>query len=65
MKLFQGQNAIFALRLEDISGVLDIEPKLVTGSSQVTIRVANGTLDYENPNHQKFIVLVCWTFLFL
>lgn len=35
------------------------------GSSQVTIRVANGSLDYENPNQRKFIVLVCehglWT----
>lgn len=28
------------------------------GSSQVSIRVANGTLDYENPNQRKFIVLV-------
>lgn len=53
-----GQNSKFSLRLEDVSGVFDIEPKLVTGSSQVSIRVANGTLDYENPNHRKFIVLI-------
>lgn len=53
-----GQNSIFSLKLEDVSGVFDIEPKLVTGSSQVSIRVANGTLDYENPNQRKFIVLL-------
>lgn len=54
----KGQNSVFALRLEDVSGVFDIEPKLVTGSSPVSIRIANGTLDYENPNQRKFIVLV-------
>lgn len=53
-----GINSKFALRLEDVSGVFDVEPKLVTGYSQVNIRVANGTLDYENPNQRKFIVLV-------
>ncbi|KAJ6636635.1 Cadherin-87A [Pseudolycoriella hygida] len=53
-----GQNAIFTLHLEDVSGVFDVEPKLVMGSSQVSIRVANGSLDYENPNQRKFIVLV-------
>lgn len=54
----QGQNSIFSLRLDDVSDVFDVEPKLVTGSSQVSIRVANATLDYENPNQRKFIVLV-------
>uniref|UniRef100_A0A336M3D8 CSON011390 protein n=1 Tax=Culicoides sonorensis TaxID=179676 RepID=A0A336M3D8_CULSO len=53
-----GNNAVFALRLDDVSEVFDVEPKLVVGSSQVSIRVANGTLDYENPNQRKFIVLV-------
>ncbi|KAH8382777.1 hypothetical protein KR009_005221 [Drosophila setifemur] len=53
-----GINSKFALRLEDVSGVFDVEPKLVTGYSQVNIRVANGSLDYENPNQRKFIVLV-------
>ncbi|XP_053671726.1 cadherin-87A [Anopheles nili] len=53
-----GENAEFALRLEDVSQVFDVEPKLVTGSSQISIRVANGTLDYENPNQRKFIVLL-------
>lgn len=54
----QGQNSIFSLRLDDVSDVFDVEPKLVTGSSQVSIRVANASLDYENPNQRKFIVLV-------
>lgn len=57
-ELPQGQNAVFSLRLEDVSNVFDVEPKLVMGSSQVSIRVANGLLDYENPNQRKFIVLV-------
>lgn len=54
----QGQNAVFSLRLDDVSKVFVVEPKQVVGSSQVSIRVANGTLDYENPNQRKFIVLV-------
>lgn len=38
---------------------------MVTGSSQVSIRVANGSLDYENPNQRKFIVLVsCQNYMF-
>ncbi|XP_058058428.1 cadherin-87A [Anopheles bellator] len=53
-----GENAEFSLRLNDVSNVFDVEPKLVTGSSQISIRVANGTLDYENPNQRKFIVLL-------
>lgn len=53
-----GPNATFSLRLQDVSHVFDVEPKHVVGSSQVSIRVHNGTLDYENPNHRKFIVLV-------
>ncbi|XP_052863844.1 cadherin-87A [Anopheles cruzii] len=53
-----GENAEFSLRLKDVSSVFDVEPKLVTGSSQISIRVANGTLDYENPNQRKFIVLL-------
>lgn len=54
----QGPNAVFSLRLDDVSKVFVVEPKQVVGSSQVSIRVANGTLDYENPNQRKFIVLV-------
>ncbi|XP_061400398.1 cadherin-87A [Musca vetustissima] len=53
-----GINSKFSLRLDDVSDVFDVEPKFVTGFSQVHIRVANGTLDYENPNQRKFIVLV-------
>lgn len=53
-----GANSKFSLRLDDVSGVFEIEPKFVTGSSQVNIRVGEGSLDYENPNQRKFIVLV-------
>lgn len=53
-----GLNAVFSLRLDDVSHVFDVEPKHVVGASQVSIRVNNGTLDYENPNQRKFIVLV-------
>lgn len=44
--------------MNDISGAFSVEPKIVTGSSNVTIRVTNNSLDYENPNQRKFIVLV-------
>ncbi|XP_037922792.1 cadherin-87A [Hermetia illucens] len=53
-----GINSIFSLRLDDVSGVFEVEPDVVRGSSQVNIRVGNRTLDYENPNQRKFIVLV-------
>lgn len=53
-----GINSKFSLRLDDVSGVFEVEPKFVTGYSQVNIRVGNGTLDYENPNQRKFIILV-------
>lgn len=53
-----GVNSRFSLRLDDVSGVFEVEPKFVNGFSQVNIRVGNGTLDYENPNQRKFIVLV-------
>ncbi|PSN52632.1 hypothetical protein C0J52_14597, partial [Blattella germanica] len=53
-----GTNSEFTLRLEDVSGAFEVEPKSATGSTSVSIRVANGSLDYENPNQRKFIVLV-------
>jgi hypothetical protein len=53
-----GQNAVFSLRLDDVTEVFDIEPKQVIGTSQISIRVANGSLDYENANQRKFIVLI-------
>lgn len=53
-----GINSKFSLRLDDVSEVFEVEPKFVTGFSQVNIRVGSGTLDYENPNQRKFIVLV-------
>lgn len=53
-----GLNSVFSLRLEDITGAFTVEPKEATGSTSVNIRVTNGSLDYENPNQQKFIILV-------
>lgn len=53
-----GNNSVFSLRLDDLSEVFDIEPKVVIGSSQVNLKISNGNLDYENPNHRKFIVLI-------
>ena len=54
----QGTNSEFTLRLEDVSGAFEVEPKSATGSTSVSIRVSNGSLDYENPNQRKFIILV-------
>jgi hypothetical protein len=53
-----GQNSVFSLRLEDVTEVFEVEPKQVHGTSQISIRVANGSLDYENANQRKFIVLI-------
>lgn len=49
---------MFALQLNDISGVFSVEPKTAIGSTPVTIRVANSSLDFEDPNQRKFIMLV-------
>lgn len=54
----QGTNSEFSLHLEDVSGAFAVEPSKAIGSTSVSIRVANGSLDYENPNHRKFIILV-------
>ncbi|KAJ8974157.1 hypothetical protein NQ317_003207 [Molorchus minor] len=54
----EGDNSAFSLELNDISGVFLIEPKTATGSTPVTIRVGNSSLDYEDPNQRKFIILV-------
>ncbi|XP_011882059.1 PREDICTED: cadherin-87A [Vollenhovia emeryi] len=53
-----GLNSVFSLRLDDITGAFTVEPVLATGSTSVNIRVTNGSLDYENPNQRKFIILV-------
>jgi len=53
-----GTNSEFTLRLDDITGAFEVEPTTATGSTSVSIRVANGSLDYENPNQRKFILLV-------
>lgn len=65
ISLLKGQHSVFALKLDDVSEVFDVEPKLAMGSSPVSIRIANGTLDYENPNQRKFIVLVCFLHIIL
>ena len=51
-------NAMFELELVDSSGLFSVEPKAAVGSTNVGIRLARGPLDYENPNQQKFILLV-------
>ena len=56
--VLQGLNSVFSLRLEDITGAFTVEPSQATGSTSVNIRVTNGSLDYENPNQRKFIILV-------
>lgn len=44
--------------LEDVSGAFTIEPTSAVGSTSVIIRLGNTSLDYENPNQRKFIILV-------
>ncbi|XP_017767839.1 PREDICTED: cadherin-87A isoform X2 [Nicrophorus vespilloides] len=53
-----GENSEFSLALNDISNAFSIEPKSATGSTPVTIRVTNSSLDYENLNQRKFLILV-------
>ena len=55
---FQDRNAMFDLELIDSSGLFSVEPKSAIGSANIGIRLSNGTLDYENPNHKKFILQV-------
>jgi len=49
---------MFELELIDSSGLFSVDPKSAMGSTHVGIRLARGPLDYENPNQQKFILLV-------
>ncbi|XP_058810290.1 cadherin-87A isoform X2 [Phymastichus coffea] len=53
-----GLNSMFSLRLDDITGAFTIEPGHAVGSTSVNIRVNNSSLDYEDPNQRKFIILV-------
>ncbi|XP_056642220.1 cadherin-87A isoform X2 [Diorhabda sublineata] len=53
----EGENAAFSLNLIDIYEVFSIEPKTAKGWTPVTIRVANSSLDYEDLNQRKFIIL--------
>ena len=59
-------NAMFDLELVDPSGLFIVEPKSAVGLTNVAIQLGRFKLDYENPNQQKFILLVCQVFnLFL
>ncbi|KAF5278616.1 hypothetical protein FQA39_LY00658 [Lamprigera yunnana] len=51
------KNAVFSLALDDISHSFKIIPVIVNGSSEARIKVVNSTLDYEDPNQRKFIIL--------
>ncbi|XP_071055461.1 cadherin-87A [Onthophagus taurus] len=53
-----GNNSIFSLTLQDISGVFSVEPKTAKSSTNVSIIVTNSSLDYEDPNQRQFIILV-------
>lgn len=53
-----GSNSVFSLRLLDASGIFSVEPEVASGSSSVSIRVARGPLDFENPNQRKFLLQV-------
>lgn len=53
-----GNNSAYTLRLEDFSGAFTVEPASAVGSTSVIIRLVNNSLDYENPNQRKFIILV-------
>ncbi|KAK9728307.1 Cadherin domain [Popillia japonica] len=53
-----GANSVFSLTLNDISGAFSVEPEMASGSADVTIRITNSSLDYENPNQRQFIILV-------
>jgi hypothetical protein len=56
--LSQGINSAFSLHLNDDFGIFSIEPEKAIGSTAVTVRVTNHTLDYEDPNQRKFFLLV-------
>ncbi|XP_064457989.1 cadherin-87A-like isoform X2 [Ornithodoros turicata] len=53
-----GSNSVFNIGLVDASGMFTVEPTIATGSTSVSIRIVRGPLDFENPNHRKFILLV-------
>ena len=55
----QAMNSMFDLELVDPSGLFVVEPKSAVGLTNVAVRLDRSTLDYENPNQQKFILLVC------
>ena len=59
--LDSGSNSAFNIALVDPSRVFGIEPPIATGSTSVSIKVANGPLDYENPSQRRFILLIVAT----
>ncbi|XP_040572795.1 cadherin-87A [Lepeophtheirus salmonis] len=56
-----GPNSIFKLQLTDSSGKFEIEPKMAQGTTAVSVKVNSKELDYENPNHRHFLLLVVAT----
>ena len=54
----QGVSSEFSVRLLDDSGPFAVQPRSGSGSSALSLRLARGPLDYENPNQRKFILLV-------
>ncbi|XP_043212632.1 cadherin-87A-like, partial [Amphibalanus amphitrite] len=53
-----GVSSAFTVRLLDETGPFSVEPSSGTGSSALSVRLARGPLDYENPNQRKFILLL-------
>ncbi|XP_045467864.1 cadherin-87A isoform X2 [Harmonia axyridis] len=49
-------NSVYSLELQDESGLFNIQPKQGVGRTKVQIRIANASIDYENPNQRKFLI---------
>ncbi|XP_044756698.1 cadherin-87A [Coccinella septempunctata] len=49
-------NSVYSLELQDESGLFNIQPKQGVGKTKVQIRIANASIDYENPNQRKFVI---------
>lgn len=46
------------MSLQDISNSFSIEPEVAKSTANVIIRITNNSLDYEDPNQRKLIILV-------
>lgn len=53
-----GSHSVFNIGLVGASGMFAVEPTIATGSTSVSVRIIRGPLDFENPNHRKFILLI-------